>query len=111
MVGEGENVAKYDIQGIKLTLERLTINKVTKVMEFIAGLNVDVEKGLVVKDIVNILLNEKIKEFAFILFGKDANLIDWGLVEYELIDEMVEDFFLLNPRLKKRLSGLFNSLI
>lgn len=97
----------FNIQGVNLVIEKITIAQLKKVTDIIS--NLEAGEKITVKGIADKLLSEKLAELAAALFGKEANKVDWTQVDYETIDEMMEAFFLLNPRLTQRLKSIINS--
>jgi hypothetical protein len=110
MINKDKMTASYTIQDNKLEMRKLTINTFNEIIQIIADLEIN-QDNITVKDIVNVLVGVKVKELMKLLFGKDAINVNWDLVEFDLVDEIIEDFFLLNPRLTKRLKSLFGGLI
>jgi hypothetical protein len=110
MLSEDKLSASYVIQDQEVLMNKLTINKMSEVLKFIAELQID-KKEIEVKDIVNVLFGEKVEKLMSILLAGNTDLIKWGEVEYDQVDEIIEDFFLLNPRLEKRLKSLFGHSI
>jgi Glu-tRNA(Gln) amidotransferase subunit E-like FAD-binding protein len=106
MLSDDKLSASYSIQDQDVTMHKLTINKMNEMLTFISSLQID-KKEIEVKDVLQVLLGDKVKELMSILLNGNLNLIDWGAVEYDQIDEIIEDFFLLNPRLQKRLKSMF----
>ncbi len=99
---------EYKIQGNVLKQTQLTIRQMKGFAALVAG--IDIEADITVAGVIEKITSEKIAEFMTVLFPEDADKIDWDAVTYEQIDEIIEDFLSLNPRLKKRLLSLFASL-
>ena len=46
-----------------------------------------------------------------VFYPQDIKRFDWSQVEYEVIDRIIESFFVLNPALKKRLLQFLNDFL
>jgi hypothetical protein len=102
---------EYLIQGKKLKQQPLTLDQVIGFTDLIESYEVQKE-NTALSEILRWVVKHKMPEFAKVIFpGQGADEIDWLNVPYEQVDEVVEDFLSLNPRLKKRLSGLLGSSV
>ena len=97
----------YKIQAQVLKQGPLTLRQMRGFAALVSGLDAD---DISVGKLAEKLASEKIVEFMTVLFPEHAEKIDWEQVTYEQIDEVIEDFLSLNPRLIKRLRSLFASL-
>ena len=101
----------YTIQDKVLILEKVKIIQ----LEMLADLIGDLELGdnvLGLADIIKEIRKKGVANFFQIVFyGQDTEGIDWKGIDYETVDEVIEDFFVLNPRLKKRVVGFLNDFL
>ena len=103
----------YQIAGRQFRLEKLKIGQLKLFDELVKGLALD--PALPVAEAMAALLDhfleEKLSLVMQIIFpGQGAEKLEWLAVDYDTIDEVVEDFLSLNPRLKRRLKSLFSTL-
>ncbi len=98
---------KYNIQGKELELKPVTISQIRVVTA--AFMELEIDEATKLPELLDKLLNEKLDEVAEAIFPKSG--VKWGDVTYELVDEIVEDFLSLNPRLTNRLRSLSGSLV
>jgi hypothetical protein len=102
---------KYEIQGKKIEQRPLKIRQIRDFIKLVASLDLGEDKKTLqdvkANEIIDLMLSDKVKEAASILFGEKAKAINWDEVEYETIEEIVNDFLSLNPNLAKRLRSLF----
>lgn len=99
---------EYMINGIKLTQKPLVVGQVRNLMKLLGDLEVTEDSNF--SDMVEVLINDKLRELMCIIFGKDAEQINWLMVPYDVVDEVLTDFFALNPRLTGRLKSLLANL-
>ena len=101
----------YNIQSQELKLYKIKIIQ----LEMLADLIGDIDLGenvLGLADIIKEIRKKGVANFFQIVFyGQDTENISWKDVDYETVDEVIEDFFALNPRLKKRIVGFLNDFL
>lgn len=101
-----ENKNTYEINGQKFVLKPLVVKQLKMLTELFEDLKIDPAESNV--QIINKLITEHLtKIMGIIFYGQPWEKVDWQEVPYETIDEVVESFFVLNPRLKMRLTQLF----
>jgi len=103
---------KYKINGKEFVQKPLTIAQVREFLKIIGDL--DVNENTTYRDLINVLLESKLSDIMGIIFHKQkeqAEKINWEEVPYDIIDEVISDFFDLNPRLISRLRSLLESFI
>lgn len=101
---------QYLICGVAFTQRPITIRQFRAVMEIIGEFeSADIKTY---EDLLANLTGGALTDFmSRVIFpNQQAETVDWEDVTYEVIDEVVSDFFGLNPRLKKRLNEFFGSL-
>lgn len=100
---------KYKINGKEFTLKKLTWGQFTRFFSLIEKVDVNLESSPLT------ILGNAIRDnasgiFSEIIFpGQGAEKIDWNDVDYDIVDEVLEDFLHSNPRLRRRLSQLIGS--
>ena len=101
----------YTIQGFNLKLEKVKIIQLEMLADIIGEIEFgDNNTGL--KDIIKVIRRDGFGKFMEVAFyPADVKKIDWNKVDYETVDEVIEDFFVLNPRLKKRALGFLNDFL
>jgi len=102
---------RFKVQGRELGIERVKIIQLEMLADIIGELDFgDSSAGL--GDIIKIIRKQGFKKFMEIAFyPTDVSNIDWVKVDYETIDEIIEYFFVLNPRLKMRALGFLNDFL
>jgi len=99
----------FKIQDKKLQLNPLTIGQVKKMSQIMKDLEVTEQTDIA--ELISQIIDKKLPEFMEIIFpGQNVKGIKWDEVEYETLDEVIESFLSLNPRLTKRLRSLFVNL-
>ncbi len=98
----------YTIKGKKLVLRPLVIGQVRMLTQLFEEL--DIDENTTFPELIDRLLVEKLSQAMEVIFPGQTGDINWDLVEYELLDEIISDFLSQNPRLIRRLKGLFGSL-
>lgn len=104
--GVMEIKTEFNIEGIICEIKPLKMRQIVEVSDLIGTMELKEIKGF--KDIVEKLTIGSLSKLMTIIFGEKN--IDWLEVDYEIIDEVIENFFVLNPRLKTRLVKLLNFL-
>ncbi len=99
---------EYIIQGKKLVQKPLVVGQVRQLLKLLEDLEVDENSRFA--ELVDVLIGEKLPRLMAIIFGDEAQAIRWDAIPYEVLDEVIADFFGLNPRLTSRLKGLLTSL-
>lgn len=101
---------KYTIGDMQFEQRPITIRQFRAVMEIIGEFEAAEIKTY--EDLLANLTGAALTDFmSRVIFpNQQAETIDWEDVTFDLIDEVVADFFGLNPRLKKRLNEFFGSL-
>ncbi len=101
----------YNIQGEKLKLEKVKIIQLEMLADIIGEIEFgDNSAGL--KDIIKVIRKQGFSKFMEVAFyPADIKKINWNKVDYETVDEVIEDFFVLNPRLKKRALEFLNDFL
>ena len=103
-------MAKYKIQDFELVMSPLKIRQIRELLKVVSSLDIGEKKSLEevkAEELIDLLLSDKVKEVAQILFGDDSQKVNWDEVEYETVEEIVKDFLSLNPGLVERLKSLF----
>ncbi len=101
----------YNIQGIGLKLEKVKIIQLEMLADVIGDIEFD-DKTTGLKDIIKVIRRDGFGKFMEVAFyPADVKKIDWNKVDYETVDEVIEDYFVLNPRLKKRALGFLNDFL
>ena len=100
----------YTISGNRFEQRPITIRQFRAVMEIIGEFEAAEIKNY--EDLLANLTGAALTDFmSRVIFpNQKAETIDWEDVPFDTIDEVMADFFDLNPRLKKRLSEFFGSL-
>jgi flagellar motor switch protein FliM len=99
----------YEIQGIKFQMGKLKIGHLKHVTKLIDSIEVDTNSDLV--NIIEAIIENSLPDFMAIIFhGQPVDKVDWMEVDYDQVDEVVEDFFGSNPRLRRRLKSSILSL-
>ena len=102
---------EYTIQGQKLKLEKVKIIQLEMFAEIIGEIEFG-DNPTGIADIIKVIRKQGFKKFMEIAFyPQDISKIDWNIIDYETVDEVIEDFFVLNPRLKKRALTLLNDFL
>ncbi len=99
---------KYLIQGKQLEQRPLVIGQVRQLLKLLEDLELTENSRFA--EMVDVLIGEKLPELMRIIFGEAAAEVDWETVPYDTLDEVVTDFFELNPRLISRLKSLLTNL-
>jgi len=73
--------------------------------------DLDIDENTTFQELIDKFLGQKLPEAMEAIFPGQTKGINWELVEYELLDEIVSDFLSQNPRLIGRLKGLFGNLV
>ena len=103
-----EPVKTYPIAGRELKLYKVKMAQIALFSDFVKRLNLSTSTTMV--DVVNNLLENEIGSFMDMIFpNQGANGIDWLEVDYDTVDEVLTDFFTVNPRLKERLKSLLST--
>ena len=102
---------QFEVQGKKLEVSPITFNafvELSKVFDKVASENA----GKTPIKILTGVLQEIDAFMCNLVFRKEpeAKNIDWGEVEYEVLDPILAFFLAKNPTLKKRLLELTKSL-
>jgi len=97
---------KFNIEGVVCEIKPLKMRQIIEISDLIGMMELKDIAGF--KDIVERLTKGSLSKLMTIIFGERN--IDWMEVDYEIVDEIIESFFLLNPRLKTRLVKLLNFL-
>ena len=101
-----ENKNVYKINGQSLELKPLVVKQLKMLTELFEDLKIDPKDSNV--EIINKIITEQLtRVMGIIFYNQPCDKVDWQEVPYEIIDEVVESFFVLNPRLKMRLTQLF----
>lgn len=101
----------YNIQGHELRLEKVKIIQLEMLADIIGEIDFDKETKTLA-DIIKIIRKQGFNKFMEIAFyPADTSDIDWKVVDFETVDEVIEDFFVLNPRLKKRALTFLNDFL
>jgi hypothetical protein len=101
---------KYEIGGKVLEFGRIKMRRFINLTAALGKL--DLGGKVDVSQIIPKIMEKYLPEFMEIIFAdQDLSGINWLDQEYELIDEILESFFFLNPRLKVRLIQSFGFLI
>jgi hypothetical protein len=101
-----ENKNVYKIDGKTFELKPLVVKQLKMLTELFEDLKIDPKDSNV--EIINKIITEQLtRVMGIIFYGQPCDKVDWQEVPYEIIDEVVESFFVLNPRLKMRLTQLF----
>lgn len=100
---------KYKIAGKEFTQKPITVGQMKQFSALLQDFNVDENSSF--KDLIAGLMENKVPEvMAIILQGPGVKSINWDKVPYDQLDEVIEDFLSLNPRLTRRLKDLLNAL-
>ena len=99
---------EFKIDKVTFTVKPLTIAQFRKFMALIGKVSEKEMSGW--KDLLEILSGDGLKDFMIeIIFpGQGAEKVDWEMVEFDLVDEIIDSFLALNPRLKNRLKSFFS---
>lgn len=101
----------YTIQGKKFHLEKVKIIQLEMFAEVIGEIDMD-DKAKGLSDIIKVIRKQGFANFMRVAFyPQSVEDIDWKEVDYEIIDEVIEDFFVLNPRLKNRVLTFLNDVL
>jgi hypothetical protein len=100
----------FEIQGHNLVIRELLIEQfetLTKLVE-----DIEIEKTSQLSGVLGSLITKKLDKLMALIFFEQPEVkeINWKRVTYELMDEIIECFLALNPRLKKRLKTLLTIL-
>lgn len=102
---------EYTIQDRKLKLEEVKIIQLEMFAEIIGEVDMG-ETATGLSDIIKVIRKQGFKKFMEVAFyPQDVSGINWNEVSFELADEVIEDFFALNPRLKKRALAFLNDFL
>ena len=102
---------EYIIQGQKFFIKKVLIIQLEMISDVLGELDFgqNFEK---LSQVIKMIRKKGIKNFMEIVFYKQpVDEIDWGTVEFEIMDEIIEDFFVLNPRLKRRVMQFLNNFL
>lgn len=103
-----EPLKTYPIAGREFKLYKVKMAQLALFSDFVKQLNLSTNTSMV--DIVNNLLENEIGSFMDMIFpNQGAKNVDWLEVDYDTVDEVLTDFFTVNPRLKERLKGLLST--
>lgn len=102
---------QFEVEGKKLEVSPISFNslvELTKLFEKVSSENA----GKTPVQILTGVLQEVDDFMCNLVFRKepDAKNINWGEVDYEVIDPIISFFLAKNPTLKKRLVELMKSL-
>jgi len=102
-----DKIKHYKFQcGIEASQEELTLARRFKMLEIIESINVDLKETDLakMKGIINLTLEPVLtgKLLDVILTTKEQPA-DWSLLKVSELDEVMEDFFVLNPQASKLL--------
>lgn len=101
----------YTIRGKVLILEKVKIIQLEMLADIIGEIDFD-QSTKSLADIVKVIRKQGFGKFMEVAFyPQDVSDIKWKDVDFETVDEVIEDFFVLNPRLKKRVSTFLNDFL
>ena len=101
---------KFEIKGKSLEFGRIKMRRFLKLTGALGKL--DFGGKVEVSQIIPKIMETYLPEFMEIVFSdQDLTGIDWFDLDFELIHEILENFFVLNPRLKATLIQSFGFLI
>ncbi len=101
---------KYEINGKTLEFGRIKMRRFLDLTSALGKL--DLGGKVDVSQVIPKIMETYLPEFMEIVFSdQDLAGINWLDLEFELIHEILENFFVLNPRLKTTLIQSFGFLI
>ena len=102
---------EYSINGSVLKLEKVKVIQLEMFADIIGDIDFG-DKGTGLQDIIRVIRKQGFDKFMEVAFyPEDVSHIKWSEVDYEIVDEVIEDFFVLNPRLKKRALEVLNDFL
>jgi hypothetical protein len=101
----------FEVQGVKLTMGELLVGQFKELTALIEDIDLGVDDKSKLSGLIDTLIVTKLEAFmAIVFYGQDMTKINWNKVSFERLDEILESFLALNPRLRKRLTWLLTIL-
>ena len=100
----------YTIADQKFILKKFKVGQFKRITELFG--NIDIKEDSTFPQIITQITDNKIETFMSIIFeGQPVDKVKWSEIDYDTVDEVIDDFFLLNGRLKMRLMQFFATLL